>query len=380
MNKPPQRVAMQTPQRVDTLSTSNNTTAPRIVRQAKCIHQHTTHSNTPMLEIPKEATYDNWYDNTRAPRREKRKAKVPRQASPMAQPVAPAPTFVEVPLTGKAPDPRVPMVSQHDEDDIINSIPRGLGVPMQIPVPPTAPPRRSPRTRLPNYIQANATMFICQEALYKVLAHALEKPKLFTPDKLKIATLNIPDGDTDLQEFCGGVTHPDTGKSITSYQKLLKIPSLRNIWTKAMCKELVKISQGYGNTKGTNTVSKIPGDRTVTYARIVVDDRAQTDDPNRVRITISGNLIIYPDKLTTRTADLTTTKLMWNSVISTDDIRYMCADIKSFYLETPLDQFEYTKMSIDFIPQEFCKEYDLDSKAKGGYVYMKIQKGMYSLP
>ena len=38
------------------------------------------------------------------------------------------------------------------------------------------------------------------------------------------------------------------------------------------------------------------------------------------------------------------------------------------------------KMSIDLIPQEFRDEYDLDSKAKGGYVYMEIQKGMYGLP
>ena len=149
----------------------------------------------------------------------------------------------------------------------------------------------------------------------------------------------------DLQEFCGGVTHPETGATITSYKQLLKIPSLRKIWTAAMCKELGNISQGWGNKKGTDTVQflthqeilAIPKDRTVTYARIVVDYRPQKDDPNRVRITVGGNLIDYPGELTTRTADLTTTKLMWNSVISTPEAKYMCADIKSFYLETPLD-------------------------------------------
>ena len=155
-----------------------------------------------------------------------------------------------------------------------------------------------------------------------------------------------------------------------------------------MCKELGNISQGFGKEKGTNTVkfmthdeiANIPGDRTVTYARIVVDYRCQKDDPNRVRITVGGNLIDYPGELTTRTADLTTTKLMWNSVISTPDAKYMCADIKSFYLETPLDRYEYMKMSIDLIPQEFRDAYDLDAKQKGGFVYMEIQKGMYGLP
>ena len=216
----------------------------------------------------------------------------------------------------------------------------------------------------------------------------MEAPKIFTPRALETATLTVNQTNVDLQEFCGGVTHPTTGETITNYQKLLKIPSLRDIWTKAMCKELGNISQGWGNEKGTNTVkflthreiANIPADRIVTYARIVVDYREQKEDPNRVRITVGGNLINYPGELTTRTADLTTTKLMWNSVVSTPDAKYMTADIKSFYLETPLDRFEYMKMNIDLIPQEFRDEYGLDAKAKGGHVYMEIQKGMYGLP
>lgn len=214
---------MQTPQRVDVPSTSNDTTAPRIVRQAKRIHQRRTRSNIPMPAIPEETTYDNWYDSSRPPRSEKKKAKKPKQISPIVQPAAPAPMFEEIQSTGGAPDPRVPMVSQDDDDNIINEIPRGLGFPMQIPVPRPAPPRRSPRINLPSYNRANAAIFVCQEALYEYLAHALEAPKIFTPDSLKAATLNVPDGNIDLQEFCGGVSHPDTGENITSYRKLLKI-------------------------------------------------------------------------------------------------------------------------------------------------------------
>ena len=37
-----------------------------------------------------------------------------------------------------------------------------------------------------------------------------------------------------------------------------------------------------------------PNDRVITYANIVVDYRPQKDDPNLVRITAGGNLIIYP--------------------------------------------------------------------------------------
>ena len=50
-----------------------------------------------------------------------------------------------------------------------------------------------------------------------------------------------------------------------------------------MCKELGWLAQGYKDTKGTNTVffmskeeiKRIPKDRTVTYARIVVDYHPQ---------------------------------------------------------------------------------------------------------
>ena len=50
-------------------------------------------------------------------------------------------------------------------------------------------------------------------------------------------------------------------------------------WMKAMCIELGQLAQGYGSTKGTDTIHimsldeipNIPADQTVTYSRIVVD-------------------------------------------------------------------------------------------------------------
>ena len=67
---------------------------------------------------------------------------------------------------------------------------------------------------------------------------------------------------------------------------------------------------------------------------MVVDYRPHKPDPNRVRITAWGNLIKYPGELTMRTADLTSSKILWNSVLSTQD---MCMDIKNFSLGTQLD-------------------------------------------
>ena len=145
------------------------------------------------------------------------------------------------------------------------------------------------------------------------------------------------------------MVHPDTKETITRYSQLINDPVLIVVWLKAMCIKLGRPSNGYKDTKGKQTIHHInheeikciPGDRTVTYACIVVDFRPQKTDPNRVRITVGGNLIDHPYDLTTRTADLTTSKVIWNSVIITPGAKYACADVKNFYLMTPLDRFEY---------------------------------------
>ena len=46
-------------------------------------------------------------------------------------------------------------------------------------------------------------------------------------------------------------------------------------------------------------INNIQNDRTVTYARIVVNYRPQKSNPNRLSITAGGKVIFYPDKLTT---------------------------------------------------------------------------------
>ena len=106
----------------------------------------------------------------------------------------------------------------------------------------------------------------------------------------------------------------------------------------------------------------------------------QKDNPNHVCITVCVNLIEYPRKLTTRTADLTTSKLMWNSVISMPDAHYICMYIKSFYLKTPLNCTEYKQILNELLPKEFQEAYDHQSKVRNRYIYMFIYKGMYNLP
>ena len=66
-----------------------------------------------------------------------------------------------------------------------------------------------------------------------------------------------------------------------------------------------------------------------TYVRIVVDHRPQKEDPNQIRIAVGGNLLTHKGSTSTRTANLTTSKLLWNSVLSTTGAKYMCIDIKT---------------------------------------------------
>ena len=56
---------------------------------------------------------------------------------------------------------------------------------------------------------------------------------------------------------------------------------------------------------------------------------------------VGGNLITCKGSTSTRTANLTTSKLLWNSVLSTEGTKYMCLDIKNFYLTAALDYYEY---------------------------------------
>jgi len=144
-----------------------------------------------------------------------------------------------------------------------------------------------------------------------------------------------------LEEVCNGVVHPVTKQTINKYEHLVRDETLADIWRKAMCRELGRLTQGFDDIKCTNTIKfltldeirNIPSDKKITYVRIVVDHRPhKPKEPNRMRLAVGGNLIKYPGELTICTAGLTTTKILWNSIISIDDARFMTADVKKITL------------------------------------------------
>jgi hypothetical protein len=106
-----------------------------------------------------------------------------------------------------------------------------------------------------------------------------------------------------------------------------------------MCYELGRLSQGFRERKdGANTfffvahgsIKKILKGQTITYAHIVVNYQEQKLDPYHIRVTAGGSLINFPGKLIMRTADMTTSKMLWNRTVYTPEARYMCAECANF--------------------------------------------------
>ena len=96
---------------------------------------------------------------------------------------------------------------------------------------------------------------------------------------------------------------------------------------------------------------------------------------------VGGNFIDYPGNMSTSTADLPTSKILFNSVLSKPNTKFMTINIGNFYLNTPMTRFEYMKIHLLDIPQEIIDKYHLESiKDNNSFIYIKIQKGMYGLP
>ena len=74
-------------------------------------------------------------------------------------------------------------------------------------------------------------------------------------------------------------------------------------------------------------------------------------------------------------------KILFNSVVSTRNAKFMTMDISNFYLMTPLKRPEYIHISIKDIPEEIINEYQLrklvDDK---GSIPIQANRSMYGLP
>jgi hypothetical protein len=212
----------------------------------------------------------------------------------------------------------------------------------------------------------------------------------YTPRVLQEEAPTLP--HLNFKHCVSRMVHPVTGKTILSYKKLMNDPATAEVWQTTIGKDFGGMAQGNNKTgqKGTNAMFIMTHNEIAhayrekkffTFANPIVDYRPQKDDPNWLRITTMGNLITYDGKLSVRTADINTAKLHWNSFVSMPNAKYMCLDIKIFYLTTAaLEYFECMKMPLSLFPKWIVKQYDLTTHTKDGWVHLEMRRAVWGLP
>ena len=100
-----------------------------------------------------------------------------------------------------------------------------------------------------------------------------------------------------------------------------------------------------------HSVPQLLPDRKGTYGKIVCEYKPHKFETHRPRLTVGRDKIDYLYLVAPPTSDITTFKCLINSVLSTDKEKFMTVDIRDFYLNTPMDQYEYMKLHIDVIPE-----------------------------
>ena len=103
-----------------------------------------------------------------------------------------------------------------------------------------------------------------------------------------------------------------------------------------------------------------PRGEQAVYTRLVVDLRPHKMVHERLRMCMSGNQMTRVMDTTTRTVDLTTSKLHMNSVISTPGSEFAAGDAKDYYLNTPLKKKRYGKVQSKYIGAETIENYQLE--------------------
>ena len=74
------------------------------------------------------------------------------------------------------------------------------------------------------------------------------------------------------------------------------------------------------------------------------------------------------------------TQVVWNSVLSIEGAKYACLDVGNFYLETPMERYEYMKMPLSLFTEWIKQQYNLEENLLNGFVYWEMRKAVYGLP
>ena len=133
--------------------------------------------------------------------------------------------------------------------------------------------------------------------------------------------------------FYGAIIDDEIGKSL-EFCHLTKMDKYHNIWMKSFPNELSHLAKGISDVPGIYTIDFIPQEEvpfgtTVTYGRIVCTYCPQKIEKHRTRLTVGGNMFICLYYVSDPTSDMTTAKMLFNSVISTPGECFITIDLKT---------------------------------------------------
>ena len=96
-----------------------------------------------------------------------------------------------------------------------------------------------------------------------------------------------------------------------------------------------------------------------------------------MQITVGGDKLTFDIPVSTPTSELTTSKQHCNSIILTPVNKYLVFNIKNFYLNNPMFNYEYYKIALSLISQDIIDKYNLMDKQRNGFLSDKVEKGKY---
>ena len=152
----------------------------------------------------------------------------------------------------------------------------------------------------------------------------------------------------------------------------------RERWLIAHGEEIVRLIE----SKTARLINRfeMPKDRKASYYNPQLKIKYKVDGIQyRVRGTIGGDQIDYPGVTAAFTAGLETIRILLNATVS-EGARFFTADIKDFYLGTPLTRKEYMRVSVKHIPLDIQQKYNMAPLIHNGYVLMEISNTIYGLP
>jgi hypothetical protein len=161
--------------------------------------------------------------------------------------------------------------------------------------------------------------------------------------------------------------NPDTGK-IAQRPELSRC-SAGHLWQASNTKEIGRLAQGVPDNAGTDTmffipVSVAPKGRKATYLNVISAFRPEKKNPHRVGWTCSGDQVDYPGLVSTQMADLTTVKILINSVLSAPKAKMVVTNLKDFCLGAPMERYEHMRIPVRVLPpkiMELCASYTISS-------------------